>query len=131
MLCADCSPKGNIKEVTQPPVCKRTISDEENSRHKKRKAEEGSIDQEEQETRGKSRMGEGEEDRKKNEEENKGRTKIEGGETRVDIGQTMNVNWMGHEEFHERRQDGRKQMLLMILKGSDGKEWYRQGTFEI
>ena len=106
------SPKRNIEEVAtgseEPSAYNRKIEEE---RLNKRKAEEGSLDQEEDEGRIKSRNIEEKdqrEKRKREEEENKGKLQKTGGETRGSVDRTLDIDLMGEEEFQERKHDLRE-----------------------
>ena len=135
MECAGRNPKRSIEEVasssSEPTVYRRKAEEEEKENHRKRKAEEGSIKEDEMEGRVKSRMNEDEKDRRKKEEDRKGSFTKEGGETRGDIDKTMNVDMMEEEEFQERKTDLRENRVpLVILRGANWKRIAQLGEIQ-
>ena len=106
MECDGRSPNRSIEQVasgsSEPPTYRRRKNEEQKDSHRKRKAEVGSIQEEEMEGRVKSRMSEEEKDRRKQEGASKASLKREGGETRGDIDKTMDVDMMEEAGLQER-----------------------------
>ena len=126
MECADRNPKRGLVEVAsghaEPPAYRRKTVEEQKENHRKRKAEEGSIIEEEKEGRVKNGN---------MEEMDQGKLQKENGETTGTIDKTMNVDMMEEEDFQERKADLRENKVpLVILQGKNWKRIAQMGEIQ-